>query len=531
MRRPDRLVHDTLLSAAKAAGDTPAVVAGDRRIDYATFATLALRLGRAFQECGLERGDRVALFVENGWPAAVAIYATWLAGGVVSVINPQTKSEKLAYILQDSGARIALVDAALAPTFNQAVTRPHDLRAAFIVGPCDASAPGLPRIPLDAALAEDASPKPVRTIPVDLAALIYTSGSTGQPKGVMMAHQNIRFTTDSLVEYLRLGAEDRILNVLPLAFDYGLYQLLMSVRLGGLIALERSFAFPAHVVRRTTDEGITVFPGVPTIFATLLALHRSTGTVLPTVRRVTNTAAALPPEWNAELQRVFPSALLFRMYGLTECKRVCYLEPEELQKRPTSVGRAIPGTEVFLLGADGQPVEPGAPGILHVRGPHIMLGYWKQPELTRRMIKPGAYEGDRVLCSHDVFTTDEEGYLYFVARTDEIIKTRGEKVSPVEVESALYAIPGVLEAAVIGVSDPLLGEGIYAFIAADPSASLTEQTVKRACHARLESFMVPSRVIFRDALPKTGTGKLQKQDLLNLIQEEVSDESNRTRAT
>ena len=531
MKRPERLVHDTLLSAADTAGEQLALVAGDCRIDYATFAGLAGRLARAFQEQGLRRGDRVAIFAENGWPAAVAIYGTWLAGGVVLVVNPQTKAEKLSYILQDSGARIAVVDAALVSTFDRAIAERCEVRAAFVVGPQAGVDRRLRWLTFDSAVQDDAVPRPVGTIPVDLAALIYTSGSTGQPKGVMMAHQNIRFTTDSLVEYLRLGRDDRILNVLPLAFDYGLYQLFMSVRLAATIVLERSFVFPAHVVRRTSEEEITVFPGVPTIFATLLALHRSTGTVLPTVRRVTNTAAALPAEWNAELQRLFPSALLFRMYGLTECKRVCYLEPEDLERRPTSVGRAIPGTEAFLLGPDGERVPPGAPGILHVRGPHIMLGYWRQPELTRKMIKPGAYEGDRVLCSHDTFTTDEDGYLYFVARTDEIIKTRGEKVSPVEVESALYAIPGVLEAAVIGVADEVLGESIYAFIAADPGAGLTEQSVKRACLARLESFMVPSRVIFREALPKTGTGKLQKQDLLQLISEEESHEPVRARAT
>jgi acyl-CoA synthetase (AMP-forming)/AMP-acid ligase II len=531
MTRPERLIQDTLRSAAERAGDAPALVAGDRRLDYATFTSLSLRLARAFQEEGLVRGDRVAIFAENGWPAAVAIYATWFAGGVVIVVNPQTKTEKLSYILRDSGARIAVVDAALVATFDRAIAERNELRAAFIVGREASSDRDLRRMTLDTALREQASPKPVGSIPVDLAALIYTSGSTGQPKGVMMAHQNIRFTTDSLVEYLRLRSDDRILNVLPLAFDYGLYQLFMAVRLGAMIALERSFVFPAHVVRRMMEEEITVFPGVPTIFATLLALHRSTGTTLPTVKRVTNTAAALPPEWNGELQRLFPSALLFRMYGLTECKRVCYLEPEQLERRPTSVGRAIPGTEVFLLRPDGQVAAPGEPGILHVRGPHVMLGYWQQPELTRKMIKPGAYEGDRVLCSHDLFTTDEDGFLYFVARTDEIIKTRGEKVSPVEVESALYAIPGVLEAAVIGVADDVLGEGIYAFVAADPRAGLTEQSVKRACLGRLESFMVPSRVIFREALPKTGTGKLQKQDLLQLLKEEVSDECTRARAT
>jgi long-chain acyl-CoA synthetase len=529
MNRPVRLVHETLLRAAETAADHVALVTADRRMDYGTFATMAQRLARAFQERGLRRGDRVAIIVENGWPAAVAVYATWLAGGVVVVINPQTKSEKLAYILLDSGARIAVVDAAVISVFDRAVSNVRDVRAAIVVGPSAEDDGRLQRTAFNDVLLEHAMPKPVGTIPVDLAALIYTSGSTGPPKGVMMAHQNIRFTTDSLAEYLRLARDDRILNVLPLAFDYGFYQLLMTVTICATLALERSFAFPAHIVRRVMDEAITVFPGVPTIFATLLNVHRSNGVVLSSVRRVTNTAAALPAEWTGELQRLFPSALLFRMYGLTECKRVSYLEPEELEKRPNSVGRAIPGTETFLLSPDGQPVASGAPGILHVRGPHIMLGYWGQPELTRKMIKDGAYLGDRVLCTHDLFSTDDDGYLYFVARTDEIIKTRGEKVSPAEVEAALYGIPGVREAAVIGVNHPVLGEEICAFVAADPDAGLTEQSVKRACQARLENFMVPGRVLFRESLPKTGTGKLQKQDLLSLIAEESPNEPDSTR--
>lgn len=529
MHRPERLVHDTLVSAAESSAGKAAVITADGGMNYATFISLAQRLARTFQEHGVRRGDRVAIFAENGLPASVAIYATWLAGGVVMVINPQTKSEKLSYILRDSGARLAVVDEGLAPTFDRAAVDRHDLRAAVIVGTDPGGRADLARVSFETAILEAGVPEAVPTIPVDLAALIYTSGSTGQPKGVMVTHQNIRFTTDSLIEYLRLVHDDRILNVLPLAFDYGLYQLLMSVRLGATLVVERTFAFPAHIARRVIEEEITVFPGVPTIFATMLGLHRSNGLVLPSVRRVTNTAATLPAEWTAELQRLFPSALLFRMYGLTECKRVSYLEPEELWQRPNSVGRAIPGTETFLLSPEGEPVGPGVPGILHVRGPHVMLGYWGQPELTRKMIKPGAYEGDRVLCTHDVFMTDEDGYLYFVARTDEIIKTRGEKVSPAEVESVLYGIHGVREAAVIGVSHPALGEEIYAFIATDPEAGLTEQSVKRVCHSRLESFMVPSRVVFRESLPKTGTGKLQKQDLLNLIQKDTSNEPDSTR--
>lgn len=352
------------------------------------------------------------------------------------------------------------------------------------------------------------------TVPLDLAALVYTSGSTGNPKGVMLSHQNMVFAQGSLVEYLRLDASDRILNLLPLAFDYGLYQALMAVHLGATLVLERTFAFPAAIVKRVVEEGVTVFPGVPTVFATLLSLHRNVPIAMPSVRRYTNTAAHLPDEYVPGLLEMSPGALVYKMYGLTECKRVCYLEPELVLAKPLSVGRAIPGTETYLLGEDGQPVGPGVTGTLYVRGPHVMLGYWNLPAETEHMLKPGKYPGERVLCTHDWFRTDEGGFLYFMGRSDDIIKSRGEKVSPVEVENALATIPGVREAAVIGVPDELLGQAVRAYVVLDPGASYTEQAFKREAMARLESFMVPRDVRFVDDLPKTATGKVRKKSLV-----------------
>jgi acyl-CoA synthetase (AMP-forming)/AMP-acid ligase II len=353
-------------------------------------------------------------------------------------------------------------------------------------------------------------------IPLDLAALIYTSGSTGVPKGVMMTHQSMLFAAGSIAEYLRLGAEDRILNVLPLAFDYGLYQLLITVYLGATLVLERSFTYPALILERVREEAVTVFPGVPTIFATLRSMKQRHDLVLPSVMRVTNTAAALPANLIPEYQEIFPNALIFSMYGLTECKRVCYLEPELLPQRPASVGKAIPGTEVFLLSPEGLPTPPGEPGILHVRGPHLMLGYWEEPELSAEVLKPGRYPGERVLCTQDYFRMDDEGFLYFVARTDDIIKTRGEKVSPVEVEGVLHAIPGVREAAVLGIPDEILGQAVRAFVVLEEGATLTEQEIKRYCRSRLESFMVPREIVFLDEMPTTGTAKVRKESLRSL---------------
>ncbi len=512
----ERLLCDGLQMSAERLPDKCVLVSEEGRYTYGELLEAAGRLAGAFRERGLGRGDRVAIYADNGWPAVVSVFATLLAGGVFLLVNPQTKTAKLRYVLEDSGARFLVVGRRVAKGASQAI-RGNRCLAAVIVGtdaPLGLEAPH-PPVERFEHLVKGSTPfvGPSGAIPLDLAALIYTSGSTGDPKGVMMTHQSMVFTVGSLVEYLRLSEEDRILNVLPLAFDYGLYQLLMVVRLGATLVLERSFSYPAQVFGRVREEQVTVFPGVPTIFSTLVSAHRRKEVRFPSVRRVTNTAAALPPGHLPLLQQVFPNALIYKMYGLTECKRVCYLEPEMLAKRPRSVGKAIPGTEVFLLDADGKPVPAGKVGILHVRGTHVMRGYWKKPEQTAEMLRPGPVPGEQVLCTQDRFRMDSEGYLYFVGRSDDIIKSRGEKVSPVEVENALYAIPGVREAAVVGVPDDLLGEAVHAYVVLDDGVALSEGDVRKGCLARLESTLVPVRVWFLPELPKTASGKITKKAL------------------
>ena len=522
--RYSRLLQDSLTISAAQYAEKAAVVTADERVTYAELRDRALRFASLLQEVGVRRGDRVAIFLENSVDTVAGIYGALYAGAAFMVVNPQTKEDKLHYMLADSGAAAVLSEGRLASMAAGLMTDPAtvlpDLLTIVFAGATEPVRPAVganPRLTVHHlrtwTSTEVADPG---TIPLDLAALVYTSGSTGNPKGVMLSHQNMVFAQGSLVEYLRLDASDRILDLLPLAFDYGLYQALMAVHLGATLVLERTFAFPAAIVKRVVDEGVTVFPGVPTVFATLLSLHRNTSIAMPSVRRYTNTAAHLPDEYVPGLLEMSPGALVYKMYGLTECKRVCYLEPELVLSKPSSVGKAIPGTETYLIGEDGQPVGPGVTGILHVRGPHVMLGYWNLPAETEYMLKPGKYPGERVLCTHDWFRKDEDGFLYFMGRSDDIIKSRGEKVSPVEVENALAAIPGVREAAVIGVPDELLGQAVRAFVVLDPGASYTEQAFKREALARLESFMVPRDVRFVDDLPKTATGKVRKKSLVEL---------------
>lgn len=507
--RPQRLLHEALPRAAAAAGDKPAVIVEGRAYSYAQLLDAATRLAAALQAQGVARGDRVAVYMDNTWPCVVSIYAILMAGGAFLVVNPQTKADKLAFILEDSGARVLLSDGHLAVEISAALAQ---LPAAPVLI-CSGDTTALPAaLAFDDMLAQAPLQAPANSaIPLDLAALIYTSGSTGNPKGVMQTHQSMLFATGSLVEYLRLEPDDRILCALPLAFDYGLYQLLMSVHLGATLVLERSFTYPAQVFARMREFEVTVFPAVPTMFAMLLSFHSREPLLFEHVRRVTNTAAALPDDFGSRLREVFPAALIYRMYGLTECKRVSYLEPELAESRPGSVGKAIPGTELYLLSAQGEQVAPGESGILHVRGPHVMLGYWNRPDLTAHMLKPGKLPGERVLCTQDLFRMDSEGFLYFVGRSDDIIKTRGEKVSPAEVENVLHGIAGVREAAIIGVPDELLGQAIRAYVVLNPGATLSERQVRAHCSTRLENFMVPRDVVFCEDLPKTTTGKVSRK--------------------
>ena len=513
MSRPIRLLHETLLLGTTLAanpGKTAVVTEGTPHA-YAELLDSAQRLGTALADRGVERGDRIAIYMDNTWPCVVSIYATLLAGAVILPVNPQTKSAKLGFILDDSGARVLLSDGHIAHEFLPLLEGRPGLAVI-----CSGALPAAPGIESFDAVVQATPPRPAcaATIALDLAALIYTSGSTGQPKGVMQTHQAMVFTLGSLVEYLRLGADDRLLCVLPLSFDYGLYQLLMSVHLGATLVLERSFTFPAQIFARMQEFGVTVFPGVPTIFSMLLSMHRREPLSFPQVTRVTNTAAALADTMATQLRAIFPGALVYKMYGLTECKRVSYLEPELLDAKPGSVGKAILGTEVFLRSADGQPVPAGATGILHVRGPHVMLGYWNRPDLSAHMLRPGRWPGEHVLCTQDHFRMDAEGFLYFVGRSDDIIKSRGEKVSPVEVESAMLRLDGIREVAVIGVQDALLGQAVHAYVVLQPECTMGGGEIRARCSALMENFMVPQLVVLRPNLPKTANGKIDKRTLL-----------------
>ncbi len=510
------LLHDFLIHSAERLPDKIALVAGSNRLTYRELDARSDALARALVARGVERGDRVVVFADNTVETVVSFWATLKANAIIVIVNPLTKADKLTYLLNDCRAKALVTDAHLTNVFADAARRSPHLRTVIVSGAMDrAKLEGLPTLTAFAdALAEAGLGAPPRKcIDVDLAAIIYTSGSTGEPKGVMLTHRNMLTAATSISTYLENVEDDVILGVLPLAFDYGLYQMIMAFRMGARLVLERSFAFVAQVLKKVVEEGVTGFPGVPTMFATLAAMKDLSGYDFSKIRYVSNTAAALPVKHITMLKDLFPKAKIFSMYGLTECKRCTYLPPADIDRKPTSVGIAIPNTELWIVDENDQKVGPGVVGQLVIRGATVMKGYWEKPEATAKRLKPGPIPGEQVLYTGDFCKLDEEGYLYFVGRMDDIIKSRGEKVAPKEVEGALVSIPGIKEAAVIGVPDDLWGHAVKAFVVLEPGVTLDPKEIERECQKRLENFMVPKYTVIVDDLPKTTTGKIKKTDL------------------
>lgn len=506
-----------LESTARQRPDNVALVVGQSRWTFAELEAAANRMARALGAAGLRRGDRVAIYLENGFEAVVSIFATLKAGAVFMMVNSTTKADKLRFMMDNSRAAMLIAPAWKLPALDDALAHMPHLRSVVVCGaPPESTMRGKPRLEFGKMMAERGGsdcPPAKQAIDIDPAALMYTSGSTGNPKGVTLTHLNVISAATSIAAYLENKPDDAILNVLPLSFGYGLCQLLTAAKTGATLVLERSFAYPHAVLQKAVDERVTAFPLVPTISAILCQMDLANYD-LGSLRYITNAAAALPTEHIRQLRRLLPHVRIYSMYGLTECLRVSYLPPEEIDQRPNSVGRGMPNEEVYIVDDQGNRVEPGMVGELVVRGSHVMKGYWELPEETERKLRPGPLPGERVLYTGDLFRMDEEGYLYFVSRKDDMIKSRGEKVSPKEVENALYQHPEIVEAVVVGVPDAILGEAIKAVVTLKSGSRLTDREILRHCAGRLEDFMVPKFVEIRSSLPKTPNGKIDKRSLL-----------------
>ena len=509
------LVHDFLTTSAARLPDKVALVCGGRRLTYGELEGRANRVAEALRSRGIHRGDRVVLCLGNSVDLIVGIFGVLKAGGTFVVVNANTKQERLAYIANDCGADALFLEGRSAARGLGAALSKDVPSLRFLVT-C-----GGPHVPphgdrqglsIEVLMAEATATPPTREDEApEMACLIYTSGTTGEPKGVICDHSNIVFVAGSICQYLESSEADVVLNVLPLSFTYGLYQLFTTFRVGATLVLENSFAYPASVLQQMEREQVTAFAGVPTIFAMLLRMDL-TAFDLSALRYLTNAAAPLSPDQVLEIHRRFPKAKFYSMYGQTETARSLFLPPRLLEQKPGSVGMAIPGTENWVESESGGRLGPGEVGELVVRGRHVMRGYWGDEPATAARFRPGSSLGERIFHTGDLFRTDADGCFYFVSRKDDIIKTRGEKVAPKEVENVLCRLKGIVAAAVVGVPDPILGQAIKAVVLTD--APLTAEQVLAHCRAHLEEFMVPRHVEFRDSLPMTETGKIKKSELI-----------------
>lgn len=524
------LVHNFLEHSAVRLSEKVALVCEGQRLTYRQINESADQLAKYLVSIGVKRQDRVIIFLDNSVESVISLFGALKAEAIFVLLNPTMKAKKLNYIFKDSGARALITHTNKTRVIKEALVDVSELD--YIIWCQKESSRNIPfgiegtQVKISAPWSSvfdhvSTASLPSKTIDVDLATIIYTSGSTGEPKGVMSTHYNVVAAASSITQYPENVEDDIILDALPLSFDYGLYQVLMAFLCGGTLVLEKSFAYPYKVIEKLIQEKVTGFPIVPTMIAILLQMEDLSKFDLSCLRYITNTAAALPVPYIRKLQALFPHVKIYSMYGLTECKRTLYLPPEQLDRRPGSVGIAIPNEEVFVVNEEGQEVGPGEVGELVIRGSNVMQGYWNAPEETARVYRPGRYRGDVLLYSGDLFRKDEEGFLYFVARKDDMIKTKGERVSPKEIENVLCEMDEIIEAAVIGIPEEISGQVIKAFIVCKEGSQVTEETVLKYCSKNLEPFMIPKYVEFLDSLPKTPNGKIDKKSLSALSRNNV----------
>jgi acyl-CoA ligase (AMP-forming) (exosortase A-associated) len=515
----DYLIHHMLRTSAARYPDKEAMVHGERRLSYREVADGCTSIAAGLRNAGVKRGERVGIYLDPSIDQVLSIFSISQTGAVYVPINTVLFPDQVAHIVRDCGMKAL-------------ITTPEKLEALL---------PVLRDIPsLDFYVvtgnpngwghenAEDNGkrihsfeamlrlPGPDRWmdwgISKDLAAILYTSGSTGKPKGVMLSHANIMAGSSVVSTYLGITSEERILAVLPFSFDAGMNQLMTAFQQGGTIVLIK-FVFAKEIIKALLEERITALAGVPTVWS-LLTNGGLQKQGFPHLRYITNTGGAMPQAVLKILRQALPSTKIFLMYGLTEAFRSTYLPPEELDRRPTSMGKAIPDNEILVLNDQGQLCAPGEVGELVHRGSTVSMGYWGNPEATARVLKPNPLlpselgDCERVCYSGDLVKMDEDGFLYYVGRRDTMIKSSGYRISPTEVEEVLFQTGKIRQAAVIGIPDDVLGQSIKAFLVARNGEEVDCDSVLDYCAERMPRHMVPKHFELLPELPKTSSGKV-----------------------
>ncbi len=477
-----------LWSTARSHGASPAVIERSSGVSYAAVRDRAAAIAAALVAAGLQPNDRIAILLENGVDAVAAFFGVLAAGGIAVAVNDVLRPRQLAHVLENSGAALLLTSAE--------PTRPLEAPRCRVV-PVE----GIPA-------AGDFKPR--RRLGTDPAQIIYTSGSTGQPKGVTLSHANLEASARAVTSYLGIMPTDRIAALLPFSFVYGMSQVLCAVETGATLIVERS-PLATRLVTELRAQRVTVLAAVPPLWLQLLGVPEFGRAPLPDLRIMTNAGGRLPVAGVRALRRAQPQARLFLMYGLTEALRCTYLPPDEVDRRPDSIGHAIPGAEVLVLRDDLAPCAPGEVGELVHRGPTVALGYWNDPEATARVFRPNPLraaavpDGERVVFTGDLVRRDDEGFLYYVGRRDRMIKTLGYRVSPDEVTEVIFASGEVADCVVGAEPDELRGQRIVAHVVLAAGGSL--ERLQRHCGLELPRYMQPARFELRDALPRLPNGK------------------------
>ena len=510
------LIHDLLLRSAQRTPGAEALVYGQRRLNYGELAGLVRQTASALLASALERGERVAVYLEKNIENVAAMFGAAAAGGAFVPVNPLLKPEQVAYILADCNVRVLVTSIDRLRLLQDALSHCRDLRLVVATG--NGELPLLHGVEMlgwdEFQATAEASLRAHRAIDTDMAAILYTSGSTGKPKGVVLSHRNMVAGAVSVSSYLENTPADRLLAVLPLSFDYGLSQLTTAFHVGATAVLINHL-LARDVLNAVVAEKITGLAAVPPLWIQLAPLPWPEDC---TLRYLTNSGGAMQRPTLEALRKALPKARPFLMYGLTEAFRSTFLPPDELERRPDSMGKAIPNAEVMVLRPDGSECAPGEPGELVHRGALVSLGYWNDPAKTAERFKPiaalhyGLPITELAVWSGDTVRKDEEGFLYFISRNDEMIKTSGYRVSPTEVEEVVYAREHVAEAAAIGVKHPALGQAIVVIVLPREGVAMTASDLLAACKPHLPAYMLPQKIVIADAaLPRNPNGKIDRK--------------------
>jgi long-chain acyl-CoA synthetase len=513
-----QLIHNLLENSAARNPDQIALVCGGERIAYGCLNTQADALAGSLRATGIGPGHRIALLLENGIDYVTAYYAVLKAGAAVAPLSTALKPGGLHDLIDHLEPTAIVTNSRFEYLLKAAELETPSLRQAIIRSPKQSwsSAP-FSVSKLEELLSpshSSTSSHGIASSPDNLASILYTSGSTGRPKGVMLSHRNIVANTHAICQYLELTENDIQMAVLPFFYVMGKSLLNTHIAAGGTIVINNRFRYPADVIHQMIEEKVTGFSGVPSTYAYLL--HRSPLAIcrdkLPYLRYCSQAGGHMAASIKKELLRTLPPhTRLFIMYGATEASaRLTYLDPDHLESRIESIGKPIPGVAIRIMDEQGREVDDGQEGELVAGGPNIMQGYWKEPQDTAQVLDQHGYH------TGDIGFRDAQGFLYVTRRKDGILKVGGHRINPVEIEDYLLATELVIECAVIGLPDPLLGNKLVAVVVPKED-TLTPEALLHRCAETLPANKVPAQIKFLRLIPKNGSGKIDKTMLVDLL--------------